>query len=66
MATSGTMRPFYGVIIRDKCKSANLETLKAYKVVGHDLLKDHHGPDADDLKSALGDLDKAIASHGKK
>jgi hypothetical protein len=60
---SGTIRPLYGVIIRDKCKSADLDTLKAYKVVGHDLLKGHSGADADDLKAALKDLDQAIAKH---
>ncbi len=60
---SGTIRPLYGVIIRDKCKSADLDTLKAYKIVGHDLLKSHSGADADDLKEALKDLDKAIAKH---
>jgi hypothetical protein len=63
MASSGTIRPLYGVIIRDKCKSADLDTLKAYKVVGHDLLKRHSGADAEDLKEALKDLDKAIAKH---
>jgi hypothetical protein len=60
---SGTIRPLYGVIIRDKCKSADLDTLKAYKVVGHDLLKGHSGDDADDLKAALKELDQAIAKH---
>jgi hypothetical protein len=62
---SGTIRPLYGVIIRDKCKSSDLETLKAYKIVGHDLLKGHKGDDAKDLEEALKDLDKAIAKHGK-
>jgi hypothetical protein len=62
---SGTIRPLYGVIIRDKCKSADLDTLKAYKVVGQDLLKGHTGADADDLKEALKDLDKAIAAKKK-
>jgi hypothetical protein len=60
---SGTIRPLYGVIIRDKCKSADLETLKAYKVVGQDLLKDHKDKD---LEESLKDLDKAIAKHAKK
>jgi hypothetical protein len=60
---SGTIRPLYGVVIRDKCKSSDLETLKAYKVVGHDLLKDHKDKD---LEEALKDLDKAIAKHPKK
>ena len=51
----------YGVILRDRIKSADLETLKAYKVVAHDLLK---SGDADDgqLHAAIGDLDKAIAA----
>ncbi|MDX6584930.1 MAG: hypothetical protein QOI10_4114, partial [Solirubrobacterales bacterium] len=39
-----------------------LGTLNAYKVVGHDLLKDHHDQD---LADALKDLDKAIAKHKK-
>ena len=60
---SGTIRPLYGVIIHDKCKSSDLDTLKAYKIVGQDLLKDH--PDAKDLADALKDLDKAIAKHKK-
>jgi hypothetical protein len=36
--------------------------LKAYKTVAEDLLKSHSGPDADDLKSAIKELDHAIAS----
>jgi hypothetical protein len=54
-----------GVIIRDKLKSANLETLMAYKTVGHDLTKDKDGNDGD-LQDALADLDKAIAAKQKK
>src|SRR4051794_18542298 len=65
MASSGTIRPLYGVIIRDKCKSSDVNTLMAYKTVAEDLLKDHHGPDAADLKEALKDLDKAIAAKKK-
>ena len=65
MATSGTIRPLYGVIIRDKCKSADVDTLKAYKVVAEDMLKSHQGPDADDLKEAVKELDHAIKSKGK-
>jgi hypothetical protein len=66
MSYSGPIRPLYGVIIRDKCKSADAATLKAYKTVAEDLLKDHSGPDADDLKAAVKDLDAAIAAKGKK
>jgi len=40
--------------IRDKCKSADVATLQAYKTVVHDLLKDYKGSDADDLKGAEG------------
>jgi hypothetical protein len=64
MANSGPIRPLYGVIIRDKCKTADLPTLKAYQAVGHDLLKDHTGSDAADLRASLGDLDKAIKAKG--
>lgn len=45
MASSGTIRPLFGVIIRDKCKYADVNTLSAYKTVAEDLLKDHTGPD---------------------
>ncbi|MBR0751651.1 hypothetical protein JQ604_05615 [Bradyrhizobium jicamae] len=62
--TSGGIRPLYGVIIRDKCKYADLNTLKAYKTVANDLLKDHNGADADDLKASLKDLDAAIKAKG--
>jgi hypothetical protein len=33
MTTSGPIRQLYGVVLRDKCKTADLATLKAYKVV---------------------------------
>jgi hypothetical protein len=51
----------YGVILRDKIKSADRETLNAYRIVAHDLLKTG---DADDgqLRAALGDLEKALAT----
>jgi hypothetical protein len=55
----------YGVIIRDKLKSANLETLKAYRTVAQDLAKGKDGHDGD-LHGALADLDKAIAAKQKK
>ena len=66
MAYSGPIRPLYGVIIRDKCTTADADTLKAYKAVAEDLLKDHEGPDAKDLKDSLKELDAAIAAKGKK
>jgi hypothetical protein len=61
MATSGTIRPLYGVIIRDKCKTADLATLTAYKTVAEDLLKGAKA-DAADLESAIKELDGAIAA----
>ncbi len=68
MATgqSGGIRPLYGVIIRDKCKSADAETLRAYKKVAEDILKDHKGGDGDvqDLRDSVKEIDKALA--GKK
>jgi hypothetical protein len=57
------MQP-YGVMIREKSKSADLHTLQAYRVVAHDLLKDASGPGADDLRAALGDLEGAIRAKG--
>jgi hypothetical protein len=65
MASSGPIRQFYGVVIRDKCKTSDLDTLMAYKTVAEDLLKDHDGPDAKDLADAVKDLDKVIAAKRK-
>jgi hypothetical protein len=50
----------YGVIVRDRIKSADVDTLTAYRTVAHDLLHGASGPDADDLRAALGDLEGAI------
>jgi hypothetical protein len=63
MASSGSggIRPLYGVIIRDKCKTADAATLTAYKIVAEDLLKSHGGDDSD-LKDAVKELDHAIAA----
>ena|ERR1700689_2592642 len=61
MATSGGIQPLYGVVIRDKCKTADLSTLQAYRTVVNDLLQGASGAGADELKASLGDLDKAIS-----
>ncbi|HTZ68868.1 MAG TPA: hypothetical protein VMB83_15640 [Roseiarcus sp.] len=58
---SGGIRPLYGVVIREKAKSADANTLRAYKTVAEDLLKGASGADADDLKASLAELDKALA-----
>jgi hypothetical protein len=63
MAASGGIQPLYGVIIHDKCKYADHDTLKAYRVVAMDLLKDH--PDAKELKDSVKELDAAIAKAKK-
>jgi hypothetical protein len=61
----GVSRQLYGVIIRDKIKTADLATLQAYRTVGRDLAKGKEGYD-DDLHGALADLEKAIAAKQKK
>jgi len=65
MANSGGIRPFYAVIIHDKCKTASPDTLRAYKAVAEDLLKDPNNgyQDDADLKAALTACDQAL---GKK
>ena len=62
---SGNGILLYGVILRDKIKSASLETLIAYRTVAQDLAKGKDGHDGD-LQGALGDLDKAIAAKQSK
>jgi hypothetical protein len=59
---SGGIRPLYGIVIRDKCKTADPTTLRAYKVVAQDLLKDAKAgdPDAEDLRKSIDDIDKAL------
>jgi hypothetical protein len=59
---NGKIRPLYGVIIRDKIKTADKETLQAYRVVAHDLLKTPGDGDDGHLREALADLDKALAA----
>ena len=67
MATqSGGIQPLSGVIIHDKCKTADLSMLHAYRTVANDLLKGASGPAADELKASLGELDKAIAAKQPK
>ena len=75
LATGGTngpilfrrnSRPFYAVIIHDKCKTADAETLRAYRVVAQDLLNDPNSgyQDFQDLKDALKVCDQTLS--GKK
>jgi hypothetical protein len=61
MATySGGIQPLYGVVIHDKCQTADLGTLQAYRTVVNDLLQGASGAGADELKASLGELDQAI------
>ena len=62
MATSysGGIRPLYGVIIRDKCKTADPDTLRAYKKVCEDLKKDASGAEAKELLDSITEIDKAL------
>ena len=57
---SGGIRPFYAVIIRDKCKTADTATLRAYKTVAEDLSKDYPGPEGNDLRAALNELNAKL------
>lgn len=60
--SSGGSIQLYGVVLRDKAKHADLATLKAYKIVAEDLLKDL-GPnhaEAKELKEALHELELAL------
>ena len=49
----------YGVMIRDRIKSADLATLHAYRLVAEDLLKSGDGDDGQ-LRDSLQDLQAAI------
>lgn len=60
-STSGGIRPLYGIIIKDRCKSAPPETLSAYLQVARDLLKDAAGDEKKELETAISDLKTALA-----
>jgi hypothetical protein len=59
----GDIRQLYGVILRDKAKTADKETLMAYRLVASDLMHSASKEAAEDLKGALADLEKAIQAH---
>jgi len=65
-AHSGGVRLLYGVIIRDRCKTADPDTLRAYKKVAEDLLKHPNagGGDKQELQDSIKEIDKALG--GKK
>ena len=60
MAVSGQNILLYGVVMRDKSRTADASTLTAYKTVAEDLLKDASGVEADELKEALSHIDAAL------
>ena len=57
---SGDIRQLYGVILRDKAKTADLETLKAYRLVATDMMHTASKEVAKELEEALVDVEKAI------
>jgi hypothetical protein len=59
----GDIRQLYGVILRDKAKTADKHTLHAYRVVVSDLMHTATGDAAKELEGALADLEKAIQAH---
>ena len=56
----GDIRQLYGVILRDKAKTADQDTLMAYRVVVSDLMSGTSGDAAKELQAALADLEAAI------
>jgi hypothetical protein len=56
----GDNRLLYGVILRDKSKTADLDTLLPYRLVASDMMHTATGDAAKDLESGLADLEKAI------
>jgi hypothetical protein len=56
----GDIRQLYGVILRDKSKTADLETLKAYRLVATDMMHTASKEVAKELEEALVDVEKAI------
>ena len=56
----GDIRQLYGVLLRDKAKTADLETLKAYRLVATDMMHTASAEVAKELEEALVDVEKAI------
>ena len=50
----GDIRQLYGVILRDKAKTADMETLKAYRIVASDLMHGASEEAAKDLDGSVG------------
>jgi uncharacterized protein DUF1843 len=66
LGTEGNGILLYGVTLRNKIKSADLDTLKAYQTVAKDLLASGGDGDDGELKASLADLDSAIAAKQSK
>jgi hypothetical protein len=47
-------------IIRDRAKTADMETLKAYRLVATDMMHTSSQEVVNELKEALADVEKAI------
>jgi len=57
---SGDIRQLYGVILREKAKTADMETLKAYRLVATDMMHTSSKEIVKELEDALVDIEKAI------
>lgn len=60
---SGDVRQLYGVILRDKAKTADQDTLMAYRIVVSDLMHGASDDAAKELQGALADLEAAIQAN---
>jgi hypothetical protein len=60
---SGDVRQLYGVILRDKAKTADKDTLMAYRIVVSDLMHGANEDAAKELQGALAELEAAIQAH---
>ena len=49
-----------GAILRDRAKTADMETLKAYRLVATDMMHSASKEVVEELKEALVDVEKAI------
>jgi hypothetical protein len=59
----GDIRQLYGVILRDKAKTADKDTLMAYRIVVSDLMHGASDDAAKELQGALAELEAAIQAH---
>lgn len=59
----GDIRQLYGVILRDKAKTADKETLMAYRIVASAACRSFAASSLAPCIRSLADLEKAIQAH---